>query len=169
MEQPASARSDFSVVRLDSRKAATVFPLVQALLPTLKLSAWLQYVAELETGAPEEQGVLTVEDGRGYVFGLACYSCARDLQYGRVLWVRNFVSFDLGDRWQVADCLIANIEAVAAKLQCRAARVILPETAASHPRTRDTVASKFRRHGYEMEAAQFVRILTAATEGAVGS
>lgn len=137
--QPANEGGrDYGVRRLTGEAVMQAFPLARLAAGHLTLPAWLRFAEALGAeppGAkkprkpPGSEGLLGVEDSRGYLYALCSFSVAPDLRTGRRLDVDNLVALDLIDGDIPAQALIGALDRLARDLDCPAYVVHLPPAA----------------------------------------
>lgn len=143
---------------LDSTKIDQAYGLVRLAAPRITLEAWRDFALSLisHSGALES-GILTIEDERGYITGLAGYAVDRDLEHGRTLVVKNFMAIESleAQRKEIAFALIWAVQDLARENQCRAIRTILHEPEAA---LRDAwIVEVLKGAGHHTEARRFIK------------
>jgi hypothetical protein len=117
----------FIVETLAPDQIRSVFPLIREVVPALDLPAWVRFARQL-TGARRgaQSGIVTVRrTGRDFPCGLFCYRVDQDLERGRVLVAEHFVAVDLLDPAAVLEALVAELDALAQRLDCAAIRSVV--------------------------------------------
>lgn len=144
----------FSVGPLDARDARAVFPLIREASPAVALPRWLSYVRQVTSGRLAGQAGIVVARrvGRPYPCGLFCYRVENDLERGRVLTADHFVAVDLLDPAAVLDALVAELEALGARLGCSAVRGVVHGT-------QTDLAGGLSAAGHALEASLFGRLV----------
>jgi hypothetical protein len=131
---------EFGVRRLTGADVLRAYPLARLAAGHLTLPAWLRFAEALgaeppgakkarKTAAPRAEGLLGVEDSRGYLYALCSFAVVPDLRTGRRLWVNNLVALDLIDGDVPAQALIGALDRLARDLDCPAYVVHLPPAA----------------------------------------
>lgn len=140
---------------LARRQIDQAFPLIRTVLPALDVDRWRAFASAL-TGLPEAPaapcGIMTAQNGHGYIHGLFSYATGAHLSHGRLLSVENFIVLDLIDVSGAADALLRAMESVARLLGCGAIHTCLPAHMASQPGARAGMLDHFRAAGHTVEA-----------------
>lgn len=145
---------------LGEGKVLQAYPLVQSAVPHLTLEQWLDYVRSINdrtSAEPGCAGVMSVETGDGYIYGLYCHAVEPDIHHGRVLKVRNFVAADLYNSAGIVDRLMDSIVLVARDSGCTAVHVDLPDTPNRSPRPAGAVVNLFKDAGFRIESVALCR------------
>lgn len=147
---------------LGEGKVLQAYPLVQSAVPHLTMEQWLEYVrsiSEQRDGEPCCAGVMSAENGDGYIYGLYCHAVEPDIHHGRVLKVRNFVAANLYDSAGIIDRLMDSIVSVARDNGCTAVHVDLPDNTRRGPEPVESVVSMFKGAGFRVESIAMCRSL----------
>ncbi|MEE8443935.1 MAG: hypothetical protein V3S44_01210 [Alphaproteobacteria bacterium] len=150
----------FVVKPLGEEQVMQAYPLVQSASPQLTLDQWMDYVQTLSQEGdsdPRGGGVMSVQNGEGYIYGIYCHEVEANIQHGRVLKVSNFVAANLYDAKSVTGGLIDSMASVARDSGCGAVHVDLPEEIRPGPRLVDGIASQFKGAGYQVESVALCR------------
>ncbi len=150
----------YVVKPLGEGQVVQAYPLIQSAAPQLTLDQWLDYVQTLTLEGDSDlrcSGVMSVQNGDGYIFGIYCHEVEVNIQHGRVLKVSNFVAANLYDAKSVTDGLIDSMASMARDYGCGAVHVDLPEEARPGPRLVDGIASLFKGAGYQVESVALCR------------
>jgi hypothetical protein len=150
----------YVVKPLGEGQVMQAYPLVQSAAPQLTMDQWLDYVQTLSRDGdsePQYSGVMSVQNGDGYIYGIYCHEVEVNIQHGRVLKVSNFVAANLYDAKSVTDGLIDSMTSMARDYGCGAVHVDLPEEARSGPRPVDGIANQFKGAGYQVESVALCR------------
>jgi hypothetical protein len=113
--------SDPYVVRaLAPDRILQAYPLVAIFDPNLTPEQWADYAGALvsETADREHHSIITVQSGRGDIYGLSVYWLRPDLRQGRLLEIENFAVVDIVGNRTVARVLLEALEDVALCLDC---------------------------------------------------
>ncbi|WP_149536236.1 hypothetical protein [Siccirubricoccus phaeus] len=115
------------VAPLQPAEFRPAYPLVRAVAPRVSLADWLRFARRAAgRGRANREGVTTVRHiGRPFPSGLCCWRQDHDLEEGRVLTAEHIIAMDLLDAAPVIDALTAELERIAARLQCRSVRSVL--------------------------------------------
>lgn len=119
MATRASHKPQFYVDALRAADAGIAYPLVRAISPDVSLERWLTYV----TRRSREGGFRVLFDISGTLVGLFSYRLGERLQYGRVLAIDDFVTFELSRAAPGRAVLIAAAEKLGRLLGCRGLEV----------------------------------------------
>ncbi|MFM8800448.1 MAG: hypothetical protein ACKOEE_07820 [Tagaea sp.] len=131
----------YNVRRVVGEDVLRAFPLARLAAGDLSLPAWLGFAHALgaETAGVKKprrpasgrnaEGLLGVEDARGYLYALCSFAVAPDLRTGRRLCVDNLVAMDLIDGDIPAQALIGALDRLARDLDCPAYVIHLPPAA----------------------------------------
>lgn len=140
---------------LARRQIDQAFPLVRTVLPALDVDRWRAFASAL-TGLAEAPaapcGIMTAQNGHGYIHGLFSYATGAHLSHGRLLSVENFIVLDLIDVSGAADALLHAMESVARMLGCGAIHTSLSAQLAAQPGARAGMLEHFRAAGHAVEA-----------------
>lgn len=130
---------DYGVRRLTGEDVMQAFPLARLAAGHLTLPAWLRFAEAMGAEPPGakkprkptdgSEGLLGVEDSRGYLYALCSFTVAPDLRTGRRLCVDNLVALDLIDGDIPARALIGALDRLARDLDCPGYVVQLPPAA----------------------------------------
>jgi len=138
-------------------QAARAYAVVQAALPQLGLEQWLHFVETTGEGreaalpfAEAPSGILLARDPEGLLLGLVTYRRVQDLRHGALLCCGDLIAFGLLDRRRVTDRLLESLEALAARLDCRALRLSLPQEAPD-PAGVSSLAALLQGRGHRVE------------------
>ncbi len=112
---------------LPSDQILAVYPLVREAVPELNSSAWVRFARHLLSPKRTGQGgiIAAWRPGRSFPCGLVCYRVDNDLLRGRILVAEHFVAIDLLDPQAVLTALVAELELLAARLDCKAVRSVV--------------------------------------------
>lgn len=113
----------FSIIELSGERLAVAFPLINAALPEIALSAWQDFTAPFVKGRNEAGGVLGTMGEGGYLCGVVVYRRDRDLRFGAVLTIDLFIALDFIDRGAAVHGLLQASETMASELGCNAVRI----------------------------------------------
>jgi hypothetical protein len=131
---------EYGVRRLTGEDVLRAFPLARLAAGHLTLPAWLRFAEALgaeppgakkprKAKTPCTEGLLGVEDSRGYLYALCSFAVEPDLRTGRRLCVDNLVALDLIDGDIPAQALIGALDRLSRDLDCPAYVVHLPPAA----------------------------------------
>jgi hypothetical protein len=117
----------FTVQALPPEQLLAVYPLVRETMPALTPGAWLRFARQLAGGKRAGQAgiVAAWRQGRNFPCGMFCYRVDNDLLHERVLVAEHFVAVDLLEPQAVLSALLAELEAMAARLQCKGVRSVV--------------------------------------------
>ncbi len=147
---------------LGGDQASQAWPLVQSASPRLTLEQWLGYIRGLARDGGDDPlagGVMSAQNGDGYIYGIYCHAVEFDIQHGKVLKVRYFAAANLYDSTGVMDGLIESMASIARDRGCAAVHVDLPEKARREARPAKGVINRFRGAGYQVESVALCRPL----------
>jgi len=153
--------SGFTIGPLSPDQIHTVYPLIREAVPSLDLAGWVRFARQLIRPRRDAHGgILTIRrDGRDFPCGLFCYRVEEDLKLGRVLTADHFVAVDLLDPAAVLAALVAELDALAQRLGCRAVRGVV------HVGSSD-LAGGLAAAGHRPEASLLLkRVLAAPAAG----
>jgi hypothetical protein len=107
-----------------------LFPIMRAVDPELKLSAWLTYarrMTRVKTGA--RTGIM-VARRRGHKLpcGAVHYRLDRNMRYGQMLTAEHFIAIDLLYPHAVLSALFEALDGIAMACGCKAMRSILHDS-----------------------------------------
>ncbi|HXQ68723.1 MAG TPA: hypothetical protein VN980_19315 [Alphaproteobacteria bacterium] len=108
----------FAVRALRESELPQAFPLVHALIPRLRLEAWLRYAQTLGELDGARAGVMSAFDEQGYICGLFCYRMETGLEHGPKLLIEHACALDIVDRQGAIDALLGAIDDLARALFC---------------------------------------------------
>lgn len=130
---------EYGVRRLTGEDVMRAYPLARLAAGHLTLPAWLRFAEALGAEPPGakkprkaaagSEGLLGVEDSRGYLYALCSFAVEPDLRTGRRLCVDNLVALDLIDGDIPARALVGALDRLARDLDCPAYVVHLPPAA----------------------------------------
>ncbi len=117
----------FIIQPLSSEQLLSVYPLVREAVPSLERVAWVRFARQLTSARrANPAGIVAAwRQGRNFPCGLFCYRVDNDLQRGRILIAEHFVAVDLLNPQAVLAALVAELEALAVRLDCAAVRSVL--------------------------------------------
>lgn len=117
----------FIVQALPPDQLLSVYPLVRETMPSLEPAAWLRFARQHVMGRRGGQAgiVAAWRQGRSFPCGLFCYRVDNDLALGTVLVAEHFVAVDLLDPQAVLSALVAELEDLATRLDCKAVRSVV--------------------------------------------
>lgn len=126
MAHDASSAPSPLAARLTAAEARPAYPLMQAAMPHLTLSAWLRHARRI-TGprSSPARGVLVARRPGGPLCGAVCYRKVPDLEAGSVLIADHFVALDLLHPESVLAALATGLEHVAGTLGCAEVRALV--------------------------------------------
>ena len=119
--------SGFSCHPLDPAQAATVYPLVREAIPGIDLKAWLRFAKRAGNPRREaREGIIVVtRKPRALACGLFVYHVENDLERGQTLVAEHFIAVDVLDPEPVMGALVAELDALGARLGCVAIRAMV--------------------------------------------
>ncbi len=115
----------FTVKPLDLRRVDQAWPLVQTGRAANDRESWRSYAAALLAMA--DGGIRTVEGEHGYIHGLYAFQALPSPKHGKVLQVDMFLALDLIEPEAAIDVLLADMDVIGAKLECKAVHLHLPQ------------------------------------------
>ena len=113
---------------LTEGKVTQAYPLVQLRQPDLTQEDWHRFTAyHLDSnpqGKPDERGILTAEDDRGYIIAMLVYTTVPDLRHGSAMIAHDVIAVTVLDRFRkvVISALFHALEVLARQKQCVAVR-----------------------------------------------
>ncbi len=152
----------YVVKPLGEGQVLQAYPLVQTAVPHLTLDQWLGYakqVCEDERHAGPGTGVMSAQNGEGYIYGLFCHEVATDIQHGRILKVSNLIAANLYDAAGIMDRMIDSMMEIARDQGCAAVHVDLPEAPQKGPQAVEGMAGMLKGAGYHFESVALCRPL----------
>ncbi|UCH75260.1 MAG: hypothetical protein JSU82_05300 [Rhodospirillales bacterium] len=152
----------YVVKPLGAGKVMQAYPLVQTAVPHLTLEQWLDYAEQVCETAPHEAsatGVMSAENGDGYIYGIYCHEVATDIQHGRILKVSNLIAANLYDASGIMDRMIDSMLKIARDKGCAAVHVDLPESPRKGPQPVEGLAGMLKGAGYRFESVALCRPL----------
>lgn len=155
--------SPFIVQALPSDQLLTVYPLVREATPALEPASWLRFARQLlSTRRGGQAGIVAAwRQGRSFPCGLFCYRVNEDLVRGKVLVAEHFVAVDLLDPQAVLSALVEELDALAARLGCKAVRSVVHGS-------NDHLHSGLSAAGHEPEASLLFKPVVAHPHGRHG-
>jgi len=118
---------DISIEMLAPEQIRAAYPLLRQAVPGLTLGAWLRMAPRVAN--PKRRGetgiVIARRQGRPFPCGLFCYRMSRDLEHGAVLVADCFVGLDIVGPEDVLQALIAELDALARRLRCKAVHSVV--------------------------------------------
>lgn len=152
---------------LTKRQIDQAFPLIRTIAPGLPVERWRAFAAR-RVGRPgpsvAARGIMTVQNGHGYIHGLFSHTVDEHLHHGRVLQVDTVVVLDLFDAAGVAAALIRAMESVARALGCDAIHTSLPDAAVAVIGSADAMFGCFRDEGHRIEARRLCKAIDRAND-----
>jgi len=147
---------------LTAEQAVQAFPLVRTMWPALTLDHWTNYVRSVtapDGNSPDgTQGIISIENERGYIHGLFSYGVTHDVRHGSVLSIEDVIALDLVEGKSAIRALVETMEEVARDLGCRAIHVHMPEalmrsvaTCVADSANRHWLLDSFERAGHRIE------------------
>ncbi len=115
----------FTAKLLDRPQIDQAYPVVQSVLPNLRVEDWRQQADKLIDAPDAQSGIMTVQH-RDYIHGLFCFRTERGLQHARVLIAETFIVLDLFNAAAAVRALIAAMDRLAEELGCDAIQASLP-------------------------------------------
>ena len=152
----------YVVKPLGEGQVLQAYPLVQTAVPHLTLDQWLDYakaVCEGERHTGPRTGVMSAQNGEGYIYGIYCHEVTTDIQHGRILKVSNLIAANLYDGVGIMDRMIDSMLEMARKQGCAAVHVDLPETPRKGPQPVEGLAGMLKGAGYRFESVALCRPL----------
>jgi hypothetical protein len=106
-----------------------LFPLMRAVEPELKLSAWLSYSRRMTKAKAGARAGIMVARRRGHSLpcGAVHYRLDRNLRYGQLLTAEHFIAIDLLYPHAVLAALFEALDGIATGCGCTAMRSILQD------------------------------------------
>lgn len=145
---------------LTDDKVAQVYPLIQLVRPDLSLDGWRSLALDhIQSARTIDNGVLTVENDRGYVLGFILYTIYADLRHGRTLMAKDAVVCTALRRTKEAAfaALLERLETLAQEKQCTAIHTCLLDSEA------DIAEAGFHdslnKHGHRLDHFMFCKSL----------
>jgi hypothetical protein len=152
----------YVVKPLGEGQVLQAYPLVQTAVPHLTLEQWLDYaklVCEHEPQSGPATGVMSAQNGDGYIYGIYCHEVATDILHGRILKVSNLIAANLYDEMGILDRMIDSMMKMARDNGCAAVHVDLPESPRKGPQPVEGVAGILKGAGYRFESVALCRPL----------
>lgn len=153
---------------LEKRQIDQAFPVVRAILPDLGVERWRAFAAAMisvgDTMGGPRTGIMTVQNGRGYIHGLFSYAVEENLHHGRILAVDNFIVHDLFDLPGTATVLLRAMDGIARGLGCSAIHTSLPKPYSSQANDCGPVMNCFREEGHAQETLRLCKSLDGAND-----
>lgn len=151
----------FSLLPLGPKQIDQAYPVVQSILPDLDVNVWREFAEQVGARPEDQAGIITVQN-RGYIHGLFSYAVEPHLIHQRQLLIGNFFVLDLFNPRAVAEALIDAVEALAARLRCRAIHTALPKPMGEAAAPQDWVLDRFRARGHVLENTTLFKELPKA-------
>jgi hypothetical protein len=119
--------TSFSVEPLARDQIRAVYPLIREAISGLSLSAWLRFAQSATSARRGGQAGIIVARRKGHDFpsGLFCYRVDPDPALGKILVAEHFVAVDLLHPDDVLAALVAELDALGERLECKAVRSIV--------------------------------------------
>ena len=153
--------SQFILERLAPEHSPLVYPLIREAIPGLGLADWKRFVRR--TASPRNaarEGVIAARRvNQPYPCGLFCYRRDNDVEHGAVLTADHIIALDILDPRPVLDALLGELDAMAARLGCRAVRSLVHHGGAD-------ITEGFVEAGHRVDGASLCK--PAITMGAGG-
>ncbi len=152
----------YVVKPLGEGQVLQAYPLVQTAVPHLTLDQWLDYakvVCETARSTSPGTGVMSAQNGEGYIYGIYCHEVSTDIQHGRILKVSNLIAANLYDAAGIMDRMIDSMLKMARDQGCAAVHVDLPEAPRKGPQPVEGLAGMLKGAGYQFESVALCRPL----------
>lgn len=149
---------------LTARQIDQAFPLIQVLAPGLDVDRWRAFAhAMIPDGAPipAPTGIISIQNGHGYIHGLFSYACTQDLCHGTVLAVENVIVLDLFDMAGAAVTLVGAVDRLAAALGCSAIHTSLDSSEGAPCGRGHSLFDAFQESGHAVECRRLCKVLPA--------
>lgn len=150
----------FTPKPLSDRQIDQAFPLVQSILPGIRVEDWRHYASKLISPSDRLTGIMTVQN-RGYIYGLFSYRVENNLQHGCMLMVENFIVLELFNPGGAASALLEAMDSLADELGCSAIHTTLPNSEQFTPNYRRWLLGQFRSMGHLVESQTLCKRVTA--------
>ena len=122
----------FNLAPLRGDRILQAYPLIRELASEISLEDWRAYVKAMlaaKAKGGEARDVIGICSPNGYLRGLFTYRVAPDLRHGQTLEVEYFVVESVFSPREIAATLIAGVEQVARREDCKAIHADLPSAA----------------------------------------
>jgi hypothetical protein len=123
---PARRRQPLRAGPLDPARSQQILPLAQLLAPRLAAAELRRFAAAAAKAKGIGQGVLAVEDGRGYYLALSAFTLCPRLGKGGFLQVDDFVVLDMLGGLAAEKVMIEAIEGQARRNKCDGIDIVVP-------------------------------------------
>ena len=131
------------------------YPLVSIFEPTLTKEQWVFYATSLvgETDLAKDSNIMTVQNKRGYIYGLSAYRVRSDLYHGQVLDAESFTVADFVGARSTTTHLVKTLESLARQRSCSCLSISLlnPSMRKWFRDRRNPASDVFRTSGYRFE------------------
>jgi hypothetical protein len=146
---------DFKIYPLTPADVPATCPLIRQVVPTLDLAHWSRFARRFaDPKRTAQHGILVARGSlRPFPTGLFCYRREPDLPNGYVLFADHFVAIDLLDPQPIIDAMVAELDALAARLGCHAIRSVVHNDASR-------VSAGLSAAGHKPEGATLCKQLT---------
>jgi len=148
---------------LTARQIDQAFPLVQVLAPGLGVDRWRAFARAVipdDGPRPAPTGIISIQNGNGYIHGLFSYARTQDLCHGTVLAVENVIVLDLFDMAGAALTLVGAVDRLAAVLACTAIHTSLDSGEGTPCGRGRSLLDAFRESGHAIECRRLCKVLT---------
>ena len=150
-------RRGFITKILERGRADAAYPVIRASVPGLGLAQWRRFVAAA-TAEGSRQGIVVVENARGYIHALGCYRVDLDLLHGHTLAIDHAVVLDFLDDKVVATLLIDAVDRQAQALGCQALEFRVRRVGADKPEDHPLTGCLVEA-GYAIDSVRLVKIV----------
>lgn len=146
-------------------RMALAYPLVQLVNPQVSFDSWRRYAeGRLHLCESEPGGIMLIEDASEHIAGLFAYLIEWNLQYGRVLAVRDLVVLTLFEhqRSQTLRAIVESLDRLAETHKCVAIHTHLTVSLPSGEQSA-LLSDHFESAGHSSEPWGFCKLLGTRT------
>jgi hypothetical protein len=149
---------DFTVAPIGEAQLPDAYPLVRAFAPQVSYERWVEYARTTRA----DGGILGLFGADDSLFGLLTYRRAQTLQHGSVVFVDNFVTFELSRSAPGRRALCEAAEALARERGCTAVELLIGSRGYAD-------GSSSKAQGWNLLGHQLTGVVFRKEIGAAGS
>jgi hypothetical protein len=145
MTQSPKPSSDIFVEKaLDLRRARLAYPLVRMSRPSISMEEWIAFVRRWVRLSPQQGGIMSIGDKRGYLHALFTYRLDQNLQLGCFVRIGDIIAGHLPGEL-LNRSIIASADRLAARIGCKS---IVIEPAADGAAVRAMTGTETKPFGF---------------------
>lgn len=150
---------------LDRRSIDKAYALVRGIMPNVTLERWTEFAKPYFAARSPKwpRGLMTIQNGEGYILGLFGFEVRDDLHSNRTLFIYNIIVPQIPGHDLIWTMVIRTAETLAAINGCRTIQIKLSDDLNAQESDREWLGSSLTAAGYMVEGVHaFKRVASSA-------